>query len=63
MKRAVISEQTYEVFGLEYDNTLGKKHNMRLDATTYEEAIKEAKSYLGIDEHDHDSAGDEWVVE
>lgn len=63
MKCATISEQSRGVFGLEYDNTLGKKHTMRLDATSYEKALREARSYLGINEHDHDEAGDQWVVE
>ena len=63
MKRATISEQDRGIFGLEYDNTLGQKHTMRLDATTYEKAVREARSFLGINEHDHDEAGDPWVVE
>ena len=63
MKCATISEQARGVFGLEYDNTLGKKHSMRLDATSYEKALREARSYLGINEYDHDEAGDQWVVE
>jgi hypothetical protein len=63
IKRATISEQNLGVFGLEYDNTLGKKHTMRLDATTYEKALREARSYLGISEDDHDEAGDQWAVE
>ncbi len=63
MKRAIISEQDRGVFGLEYDNTVGKKHNMRLDAATYEKAVREARAFLGINEDDHDEAGDHWVVE
>ena len=63
IKRATISEEDRGVFGLEYDNTVGKKHTMRLDATTYEKALREARSFLGINEHDHDEAGDQWVVE
>lgn len=50
-------------FTLEYDNTVGKKHTMRLDSTTYERAIREAKSYLEIDDSNRDSQGDLWEIE
>jgi hypothetical protein len=36
---------------------------MRLDSLTYEKAIQEAKSYLGISEDNQDVAGDVWEVE
>jgi hypothetical protein len=36
---------------------------MRLDAFTYERAVREAKSYLGINGDDLDEAGDQWIVE
>ena len=62
-KCATVSEQESGVFTLEYDNTVGKKHSMRLDAATYEKALREARSYLGIDEGGLDEAGDQWVVE
>ena len=62
-KCATVSEQESGVFTLEYDNTVGKKHSMRLDAVTYEKALREARSYLGIDEDGLDEAGDQWVVE
>ena len=42
------SENLYEntdTFAMEYDNTLGKKHRMRLEATTHEGAIREAKTF------------------
>lgn len=63
MKQATISEQITDVFVVEYDNTVGKKHTMRLDATTYEKAVREAKSFLGIGADDLDAAGDTWMVE
>ena len=63
MKRAVILDQPQGQFALEYDNTLGRKNQMRLDAETYDEAIREARSFLGINEDDHDEAGDCWSVE
>jgi|WetSurMetagenome_2_1015567.scaffolds.fasta_scaffold427396_2 hypothetical protein len=50
-------------FGLEYDDTRGQKNRMRLDALTYEGAIREARSFLGIQEDDHDEDGDLWAVQ
>jgi hypothetical protein len=63
MKRATILDQGREQFALEYEDTLGRKNQMRLDAATYERAIREAKSYLGIQDDDLDEAGDQWTVE
>jgi hypothetical protein len=63
MKRATILDEGPRQFALQYDNTLGRKNQMRLDAETYEHAIREARSFLGINEDDHDEAGDQWVVE
>ena len=50
-------------FGLEYDDTRGKKNMMRLDALTYEGAIHEARSFLEIQSDDYDSDGTLWQVE
>lgn len=50
-------------FGLEYDDTRGQKNRMRLEALTYEGAIREARSFLGIQGDDHDEDGDLWAVE
>ncbi|HEU0011235.1 MAG TPA: hypothetical protein VFT34_15560 [Verrucomicrobiae bacterium] len=63
MKRATILDEAGGVFGLEYDNTIGRKHTMRLEAATYEEALCEAREFLGIAENDQDEAGDQWTVE
>ena len=63
MKIARILDEESGAFGLEYDNTRGEKNMMRLDATTYEKAIREAKSFLGIDAGDHDEDGSLWEVE
>jgi len=63
MKFAKILDGNLGGFGLEYDNTLGKKNTMRLDALTYEAAISEARSFLGIDANDHDPEGVVWHVE
>ena len=62
MKSAIILDLAGGIFGLEYDNTLGRKHTMRLDALTYEEALDEARSYLGIKDDDRDEAGDQWTM-
>jgi nitronate monooxygenase len=50
-------------FLLEYDNTRGEKNTMRLDAATYEGAIREARRFLGIGQDDRDADGSEWSVE
>ncbi len=63
MKIARILDESGGSFLLEYDNTLGRKHTMRLEAMTYEQAVREARSYLEIGEGDHDSEGAQWDVE
>lgn len=63
MKIARILDRDNDGFGLEYENTLGKTNTMRLDAVTYEKAIREAKSFLGITADDQDADGNQWEVE
>ena len=63
MKTARIFDEDGEGFGLEYENTLGEKNSMRLDASTYENAIREAKSFLGINAEDCDGDGVHWDLE
>ena len=63
MKTARITDQEHGVFGLEYDNARGTKNMMRLDAITYEKAVREAKSYLGINAQNEDEDGMHWEVE
>ncbi|HTD87582.1 MAG TPA: hypothetical protein VK850_13475 [Candidatus Binatia bacterium] len=63
MKIAKILDQAGDTFAVEYDNTIGKKHRMRLEATTYESAIREAKTFLGINAEDKDDDGTVWHVE
>jgi len=63
MKIARILDEDGDTFGLEYDNTLGTKNSMRLDALTYEGAIREAKSFLGIGENGQDADGHLWVFD
>ena len=63
MKIARIQDEPGGVFRLEYDDTLGRKQNTRLDAMTYEQAVREARSYLEIGEDERDSEGAEWDIE
>jgi len=63
VKIARIYDQDAGTFAMEYDNGIGKKNRMRLEATTYEGAIREAKSYLGIDAENMDGDGMLWQVE
>ena len=63
MKRATVLDEVGGFFGLEYDNTIGRKHTMRLEAATYEGALREARAFLGIAENDQDEDGDQWTVE
>jgi hypothetical protein len=62
VKRAVILYQEDEAFGVEYDNTIGTKNTMRLEATAYEDAILEIKSFLGITEN-RDEHGTVWEID
>ncbi len=62
MKRATILDQEGDAFGVEYDNTIGTRNTMRLEATTYEDAILEAKSFLGITEN-RDDDGTVWEID
>jgi len=63
MKRATILDEGPTQFALEYDNTVGRKNQMRLEAVTYENALREARTYLGINADNQDEAGDQWAVE
>ncbi len=63
MKTACILDQDNGAFGLEYDNTRGARNTMRLEAATYERALREARSFLGIQEDNLDADGDLWHVE
>jgi hypothetical protein len=63
MKIARILDEPDGRFLLEYDNTLGRKHTMRLEAFVYEGALREARAYLEIGDDDHDPEGVEWSLE
>jgi hypothetical protein len=63
MKFARILDESNGTFGLEYDNTLGKKHTMRLEALTYEQALVEARSFLEINAEGSDADGATWDLE
>jgi hypothetical protein len=56
----ILDEDNNGFFGLEYDNDRGTKNTMRLEASTYERAIREAKVFLEINGNDRDEDGNEW---
>lgn len=63
MKIARILNESGGTFRLEFDDTRGHKQNSRLDAMTYEQALREAKAYLEIGDGDLDSEGAQWDIE
>ena len=63
MKIARILDEPGGTFRVEYDNALGNKQNTRLEAMTYDQALREARSYLEIGDDDRDSAGVQWDIE
>ena len=63
MKIARILDESGGAFRLEFDDTLGHKQNTRLDAITYDQALREARSYLEIGDADRDSEGAHWDIE
>lgn len=63
MKSATIQEETPGCFALQYEDTLGRALEMRLDADTYEGALREARAFLGINKDGVDEAGDSWSLE
>jgi len=62
VKRVTITEDDDGAFVAEYDNSLGAKNAMRLEASTYEEAVDEIKEYLGITD-DRDGDGNTWEID
>lgn len=63
MKIATILDEEDESFLLEYENNLGQKNTMRLEAANYPSALREAKVFLGIDEKNLDGDGTEWRID
>jgi hypothetical protein len=63
MKTARIVDLDPETFYLEYDDTRGTKNRRRLDSFTYEKAVREAKTFLEINEDNHDADGNLWELE
>ncbi len=63
MKTARIVDFDPETFYLEYDDSRGAKNRMRLDACTYPKAVREAKTFLEINEDNHDADGNLWELE
>ena len=62
-KIARILEESDGVFSLEYENTRREKNTMSLDAVSYQRALREARSYLGIREDNRDDDGALWDIE
>jgi hypothetical protein len=50
-------------FTLDYENTLGKVNSMRLEAQTYDGALREARSFLELSADDRDAHGLQWHIE
>jgi hypothetical protein len=63
VKVARVLEEEEGEFSLEYDDTRGEKNTMRLDALSYDRALREARSFLGIQADDRDEDGARWTVE
>ena len=63
MKIARILDEPGGTFRVEYDNARGHKQTTRLEAMTYEQALREARSYLEIGDDDRDSEGTQWDIE
>jgi hypothetical protein len=63
MKNARVLDADGGGVDLEYDDTRGSRNTMRLDALTYEGALREARSFLGIKADDQDADGDAWEVD
>ncbi|HZR17673.1 MAG TPA: hypothetical protein VFE51_10135 [Verrucomicrobiae bacterium] len=63
MKIARILDEAGGLFRLEYENGRGQKQNTRLEAVTYEQALREARSYLEIGDRDCDAEGAQWDIE
>jgi hypothetical protein len=63
MKIARIQDEPGGMFRLEYEDTRGRTQNTRLEAMTYEQALREARSYLEIGEDGRDSEGAQWDIE
>jgi hypothetical protein len=63
MKIARILDEPGGTFRLEYDNARGRDQSTRLDALSYEQALREAKGYLEIGDDDRDPGGAQWDIE
>ena len=62
-KIAQIIDLPGDRFRLEYEDTLGRKNSMRLESSTYDNALREAKTFLGINEQDLDADGNIWEMQ
>jgi hypothetical protein len=61
LKRVIISDDD-DGFVAEYDNNIGTKNTMRLEASSYEDAVDEIKDFLGIN-GDRDESGTLWEID
>jgi len=62
VKLARILDEEDDSFCLEYPTGQGATTAMRLEASTYERALREARSYLGIGDDNRDEAGFLWQI-
>jgi hypothetical protein len=60
---AKILDQEDDSFCLEYPKRNGETTVMRLEASTYEGAVREAKAYLGIGDDNRDEKGALWEID
>ena len=63
LKTARILDMEDEGFGLEYDNDLGSRNTMRLYSITYENAVREARVFLDLNQQSIDPDGTTWEIE
>jgi len=62
-KIAQIIDLPGDRFRLEYEDTLGRKNSMRLEASTYDSALQEARTFLEINELNLDVDGNIWEMQ
>jgi hypothetical protein len=64
MNIAIISDREEDGgFSLEYGLKVGKRNFMRLDGTNYENAVREARAFLGINPDNIDADGNAWEID
>ena len=58
----ILDEDSNGYFALEFENGRGATTTMRLEANSYEQAVREAKTFLGIKQNNHDEDGTLWDI-